>query len=618
MPRSTQALLRVLTLLALAVMAGFASSQSIDCAGFHVLAQEIAASRDAEPAVAVVRGKSALAEIAALHPACLDGKAMLLGGIATNLTVLGRDRDAIALFDDALEILGEAATPRQVAFLNRGIGVAYAALESHQDALGHYLTALAASDNAQDRVESAKTASNIGVVYMNIHNLERSRTYLNRSLADFEQIGFKPGIAGGLINLGTVAGRVGERALSSGDSATAQREYRILRELNERALVLFSELDNQRGVAYASSNIGTALHWLGKPSQALPHHERALALRRAVGDVFGTIDSLLSIAKTMIDLDRHGEVSALLDEAEAMIPGDAFGLRETIALNRVVLAEERDDLGAALQAQRDVTRYAALGANADQLSKMAILQDRFDADQAVRQIDALHSEAESGELQLQRQRQVTRLSVLVAVLVTGLLLVLFSRYRMGVITTRKLTLAARTDDLTDLSNRRHMIELMQYEMNRVERGGEPFSLLMIDLDDFKLINDSYGHDAGDVVLREVARRLCETVRKYDSIARWGGEEFLLLLPETKHEGSLIVAEKLRQRIALTPFTLERAQKSIHVTVTVGVSTYEFGLTSADCIKLADQSLYRGKQSGKNRIGGLDDRYGTDGLQAEFA
>lgn len=602
MPRSIQNVPPILALIALTLLAGAASGQAMDCAQFNEMGQEIVAARDADPAAAVARGRAALEEIAALQPPCPDGKAMLLGGIATNLTVMGRDREAIVEFGRALEVLGGSATPAQVAFLNRGIGVAYAALESYEDALGHYLTALAASDEAQDRIESAKTASNIGIVYLNIDQLERSREYLTRSLANFEQVGFKPGIAGALINLGSVAGRFGGRAISNDDPETARREYLTLREHNERALGLFTAMDNQRGVAYASSNIGLALHHLGEPLQALPHHQRALALRRTVGDVFGTIDSLLSLATTMVDLDRHEEAGVLLDQAEAIIPGDAFNLRASIARQRVRLAEKEGEFQAALQAQRDVTHYAALGADADQLSKMAALQDRFDADAAARQIELLRSDAEIGKLKLQRQRQVARLSGVVAVLAFVLLALLFSRYRMGIVTARKLTLAARTDDLTGLSNRRHMLELIQYEMNRAERGGQPFSLLMIDLDDFKLINDSHGHDAGDAVLREVSRRLRETVRSHDSIARWGGEEFLLLLPETKHEGGLSLAKKLRQKVAATPFTLDNARQTLPLTATVGVSTYELGMTAAECIKLADQSLYRGKQAGKDRVG----------------
>ena len=497
----------------------------------------MAAARDSHPAEGVERGEKALLEAAALQPPCPSGQAMLLGGIASNLSVLGRHDEAVRRFENALEILGEGGTPTQIAFLHRGIGVALVELESYQLALKHYLTALGASDAAGEPIESAKTAGNIGILYTSIGELELARDYHARALAGFEKGNFKPGIAGSLINLGSVAAKFGQRAIDAGDAATARREHQTLRELNERALALFAELGNQRGVAYAESNIGLALDRLGQPRQALPHHQHSLSLRRDIGDMFGTINSLLSIATTLTSLQRYAEATASLDEAEALAPAETFNLRKEVAAQRVGLAEAQNDYRAALAAQREVTHLAALGADADQLSKIAALQDRFDAAHAAKQIDLLRSEAHIGELQLQRQRQVTRFSVLLAALAVGLFLVLLSRYRVGVTSARKLTVAARTDHLTGLPNRRHLIELMESEVSRVARGGRPFCLLMADLDDFKLINDRHGHDAGDAVLRETARRLRNAVRRQDSIARWGGEEFLFLLPDPTRPAS---------------------------------------------------------------------------------
>src|SRR5690606_15617436 len=145
------------------------------------------------------------------------------------------------------------------------------------------------------------------------------------------------------------------------------------------------------------------------------------------------------------------------------------------------------------------TRLGMLSADATQRSELAALQDRFDAHQAAKQIDFLRSEGRIGELQLQRQRLVAQLSVLIAALAIGFFLVLLSRYRIGVRSAQNLALAARTDPLTGLPNRRHLLELMNYEATRLARDGRSFCLLMADLDDFKAINDSYGHDAGDAV-----------------------------------------------------------------------------------------------------------------------
>jgi diguanylate cyclase (GGDEF)-like protein len=364
---------------------------------------------------------------------------------------------------------------------------------------------------------------------------------------------------------------------------------------------LFTELGNQRGIAYAASNIGLAFDRLGQPLQALPQHQHSLALRREIGDRFGTINSLLSMAATLRNLQRHEAAVVALDEAATLVPDDSFNLQREVAEQRTLLAEMRSDFRAALAAQRDVSRLGILIADESQRSEIAELQDRFDADQAERQIDLLRTKAHVGQLQLQRQRLVSGLSVLIAVLSIGLFLVLLSRYRIGARSARELAVAARTDQLTGLPNRRHLIELMQYEEARVARDGGSFSLLMADLDDFKAINDRYGHDAGDAVLREVARRLRETVRKHDTVARWGGEEFLLLLPESTAAGAMTLADKLRERIAGEPFEVDQGRGPVTLTVTMGFSEYRSGTALDDCIREADSALYQGKRAGKNRI-----------------
>lgn len=576
------------------------SAAGMACNQFEELGLALAGARDSNPAEGVDRGEKALAEVEKLQDPCPTGTAMLLGGIASNLQILGRNAEAIEQYAKALEVLQGGGTPTQIAFLHRGYGVALVDVESYQSALEHYLTALGYSDDANEPIESAKTSGNIGILYTSIGELIKARDYHARSLAGFEKAGFKPGVAGALINLGVVAAKFGQQAMDEGDVSAARREHQTLLKMNEGALALFSELGNSRGVAYATSNIGLALDRLGQPLKALPHHQRSLSIRTEVGDVFGTINSLLSIARTMTNLQRYEEAVAALDEAESKVPEDSFNLHKEVAAQRVVLTEVRGDFRAALAAQREVTRLGMLSADATQRSELAALQDRFDAHQAAKQIDFLRSEGRIGELQLQRQRLVAKLSALIAALAIGFFLVLLSRYRIGVRSAQNLALAARTDPLTGLPNRRHLLELMNYEATRLARDGRSFCLLMADLDDFKAINDSYGHDAGDAVLYEVGQRLRDAVRKQDTVARWGGEEFLLLLPDSTEGGATLLANKLRDRISGEPFVIGRDRVPVTMTVTLGLSECRKGTSLDDCLRAADMALYQGKREGKNR------------------
>lgn len=163
---------------------------------------------------------------------------------------------------------------------------------------------------------------------------------------------------------------------------------------------------------------------------------------------------------------------------------------------------------------------------------------------------------------------------------------------------RRLDLAARTDSLTGLFNRRHMEEVFAGEEARAARTGEPFSLILCDIDFFKKVNDEHGHQAGDELLRHLAGVMEKAVRPYDTLARWGGEEFLFLLPSTGMDSALAVAERVRQDIGGNP--CRAAGRELSVTVTLGVASWHPGDSVDDVIKRADEAMYEGKRSGRNR------------------
>ncbi len=161
----------------------------------------------------------------------------------------------------------------------------------------------------------------------------------------------------------------------------------------------------------------------------------------------------------------------------------------------------------------------------------------------------------------------------------------------------KLAYHASRDSLTNLLNRRTMNQLIQLEYVRSKRSGKAFGLIMADVDDFKLVNDNHGHAAGDLVLIELAGLLSATLRKQDQISRWGGEEFLILLPETDFEGVQIAAEKVRDIIAHS--TIPFQGHDIQITLSIGGVVCEREANWDDCIKIADRALYYGKTHGKN-------------------
>lgn len=163
--------------------------------------------------------------------------------------------------------------------------------------------------------------------------------------------------------------------------------------------------------------------------------------------------------------------------------------------------------------------------------------------------------------------------------------------------------AAMTDPLTGLPNRRTMTDHMQHEIIRSRRGKTPLTVLMLDLDHFKKVNDAYGHDAGDAVLIEMGQRTKELIRGQDLLARWGGEEFIILLPETPLAGGVIVAEKICKRIAGEAFAIPGAM--VNLTVSIGVAALADDQQAEEMIKSADVALYDAKRLGRNRVVAAD-------------
>lgn len=161
---------------------------------------------------------------------------------------------------------------------------------------------------------------------------------------------------------------------------------------------------------------------------------------------------------------------------------------------------------------------------------------------------------------------------------------------------RRLEQQATTDSLTGVYNRAKADELLRIEMARAERSGAPLSVLLVDVDHFKQVNDTLGHSAGDRVLRSFSRLLCDHARQTDYVARWGGEEFLIICPGTGKEEAGQLAERLRTRVESHRFSRE-----INVTASIGVSELRPADTREELVSRADGAMYRAKDAGRNRV-----------------
>jgi two-component system, cell cycle response regulator len=160
---------------------------------------------------------------------------------------------------------------------------------------------------------------------------------------------------------------------------------------------------------------------------------------------------------------------------------------------------------------------------------------------------------------------------------------------------------AITDALTGLYNRRYMESHVGTLVEQAIARSKPLTVLILDIDYFKAVNDGWGHDAGDDVLREFALRIRKSIRGIDLACRYGGEEFVVVMPETDMAVATVVAERLRRRIATEPFPIQQGQRKLDVTISIGLAALRSEDNAAAVIKRADQALYRAKRDGRNRV-----------------
>lgn len=576
-----------------------APAQVLNCGGVLEQAESIRAMRDRDAAAGVEQGRELLSQIDQAGLDCPAGRMLVHAAVASNLHIQGRIDAAIEAVEAALALSRRIDDPARTATVRRTAGVIYWEAGAYDRALDHYLAALEQSRAAGDVRGAARAAGNIGNLHNSMGNWEEARQYHRQALAGFEEIDWQVGVAGTLVNLGALSARIAEDRSRAGETARAREAHQANLEYNRRALQLFEQLDNPRGIAYAEDNIARALIHLDRVDEAPEHNRRSLRLRRAVGDTNGVVQSLLTGAETMITLDRTDTALEMLDEAESIVPEASLSRLQSIVRQRVDAYQRQGDFESAFRAQQRLMSLSDAQANEDLAARVEQLQQTFRAEQLEQELALERARTDASEQRARRQQVISTASIVLVVLLLLILGLVYNRYRLGRRVSHALDRAARTDPLTGLSNRRDMTAHIDRAIYRRNEENEPASLIMADIDSFKRINDTLGHQVGDQVLIHVAEVVHRQVRGVDVAARWGGEEFLILLTSTREEGARLVSEKLRRMLRESPPQIN--DRSLSLTLTFGVTEIEPGANFNDLVKRVDDAMYAGKARGKNRV-----------------
>jgi diguanylate cyclase (GGDEF)-like protein len=426
------------------------------------------------------------------------------------------------------------------------------------------------------KIEGRRLAlSNIAHVYADasVAQYDRAIEYYRQLLTEYEAAGAAANVADTLFNIGSTYAQKGDQ----------QSALEWLR----RAAAAEEKLGRSEEVAFVKRSMGMALGKLGRPAEALPLFDDALAVFVEEKSAEGAMQVRQSRG---IVLRKLGRLDAAIADLEAT--RDWFAKNG----NRRFLEKSQDELALAYaSARRWDDAYRARAAHAALERELAVklreehssrLRVQFDTEKKDQENRALLREAAATA----RIRRLQTIILLLGAVAIAVLVYLALRLRT----------MAMTDDLTRLPNRRRILALADRELNRARAHGETFSLLAIDIDAFKAINDTWGHDAGDIVLRRIAHTCRTTLKSTDAIGRTGGEEFLALLAATPGAVALTIAERLRA--AVEQLDLTDIAPTLHATISIGLTESSPDDSAlAKIVKRADELLYRAKEGGRNRV-----------------
>lgn len=546
----------------------------------------------------------------------------------------------------ALELAGRAEElGRRLGDRNAGAGALFIRADAarvqgdHRAALELYHEARRRFAELDDSMEFGRSVRRLGDMYYFLTDHESSLRYYLDGLKHFEELARTKRPGGAPLHVAHLQAAIGNVLKAMGDVPRAMEYY-------ERALADYRRLDNPGGVAGCRYNLGLLQQDLKQLEAALRSYEEARRAAESLGDDYLLSLALASAGSAYLEAGRLPEAEESIVRAREVC--ERTGRRRGIADNRLKLARVRriqgrlpaalagaqEGLGLAehledrrmvADAHRELAAvYEALGRPAEALASFrqfqAIDEEVAGVEKSARVnklIIAFESARKEQEIAvLDGQRRAERVARLAVTVMLGLALVviglLVAGYRLKVRSSNAIAATnaeleraylrvealARTDELTGLFNRRGVLEVVNREIARSRRESTPLALVLGDIDDFKRVNDRCGHEHGDAVLKAVAARIRDSVRETDAVARWGGEEFLVVLPGTGLEGAGLVAEKIRAAVADADVGCSEVLGPI--TLTLGISTCS-GDDLDGALRRADAAVYQGKGAGKNTV-----------------
>lgn len=541
--------------------------------------------RDNAPQKAIKIAKEAV-KILEPKPEEINKKLHFMNDMGWAYQNLGDYNTAEAYIIEVLETAQKLQLTHNIAAAYNHLGTIYYKKTNYPKALEYYMLALEIFEEMELDQELFNMYLNIGVIHYQTKDLSRALQYYNKALEIAEGLNDK---SMEIMVLNNIAGIY-----------NAREDYETCINYLDQIVEIAREQENRYLEEVFLSNIGMMNVKLGNYSAAEIALTRALELTKKSQNKTNKAEILTNLGRLYQEKKQYATSLQYFDRAEEIsLDLNDYNLLSSVYLYLSMITESMGKFEKALLHYKSHKSYSDSLFNEKNSAMINELQTKYETAEKEREIAQLKQEQEKREYQIARSQHFRAILIIVTISIVIILIILYIMYQIKLGANKKLEKLARFDYLTRVYNRRAIQENLAYQVNYYERSKTPFVIMIFDVDNLKYINDHYGHPAGDYVLQKTTLIVSNTIRKLDILGRWGGDEFIVILPFTKEEGAKVLGEKLIEVIRDEQFIYNG--KNIPVSITIGLAEYNGKEPIQDIIHKADQALLDGKKDGKNKV-----------------
>lgn len=502
----------------------------------------------------------------------------------------------------ALEIHKDIDDPTGFAKALLGAGIIYRHINLYEKSLEHINEAYLYYIKVNNMLGIAKTSNQMGLVYTRLRQFDQAEFFYQITID----------LPKGMVEEKTLASALREMAvinLESGDLASAM-------QYAKKAYITYKNKNLTSYISTTARIIGNIYRAQGNNNKAIEYYKESLSFAREAGGKLYEIKSLTALAGILIGIDTN-EAITLLKRSLALSTEIDDKLHMLYAYREIRIAEKlRGRIEESLRYAEEEIALTDIIQNERNEDKLALEKAHLHSHKMEIELETLREKEKRHQLELEKKnnqieiaaqaRVISELelsknkyaSIALAFLLAACLAIVLLVYRSFIASKKRneeLDYLAARDPLTNCYNRRILFEVMNRDFLDLPQI-EEYCILMVDIDHFKSVNDTYGHSIGDTVLCGVAELLQANIRKSDSVARFGGEEFCIILPNTTQEQAIRIAEAIRIKVEKATFD------DIPVTCSFGVTSIKFkARTPSELIEQADLALYEAKSLGRNQV-----------------